>query len=76
LVAELTAKKAITNELGSAPLPPVISAFIDLEFSIAREVFSGSAAPIDSAARAAADAFFREAVSRYASSPADRIKSE
>lgn len=70
LVAELTARKAITNELGSAPLPPIISAFIDSEFSIAREVFSGSAAPIDSTASAAADAFFQEAISRYAPSSA------
>ena len=39
-VADLIAKKAVTNELGSAPVPPVISGFIDSEFLLARDLFS------------------------------------
>jgi predicted nucleotidyltransferase len=69
-VAELTAKKAVTNELGSAPVPPLISGFIDSEFSLARDAFWEQPSPIDIGARVAADAFFRAAIAKYASSPA------
>lgn len=39
VVDDLIARKAVTRELGSEPLPPAVSTFIDAEFSIARDVF-------------------------------------
>ena len=65
IVAELTAKKAITNELGSDFLPPAVAAFIDSEFDVARTVFDGDTRDLPAAASVAADAFFREVLTRF-----------
>ncbi|MGJ5044650.1 MULTISPECIES: nucleotidyltransferase domain-containing protein [unclassified Bradyrhizobium] len=39
-VAELMQRKASTRELGTAPLPPVVAAFVESEFELARSAFS------------------------------------
>ena len=37
IIAELLARKAVTRELGSGPLPQPIGILIDAEFAIARD---------------------------------------
>jgi len=64
LVADLIERKSITRELGSEALPPAISAFIDYEFSLARERFEGRAAPASAEARQGAENLYREFVLR------------
>lgn len=59
IVTDLIARKAETRELGSAPLPSAIAAFIDAEFEAARQVYDGAADPIDIAGRKTADRLFR-----------------
>jgi predicted nucleotidyltransferase len=66
LVAELLARKAVTRELGAAPLPASIAGFIDAEFLAAREAFPAEPLAIGPEARAAAETFFRETVRRFA----------
>jgi predicted nucleotidyltransferase len=63
-VADLMDRKAMTRELGAAPLSPAVAGFIDSEFERAREVFeSGPAhAPAEMAARA--EQFYRMVVER------------
>jgi uncharacterized protein len=53
-IDELLARKAVTRELGTAPLPPPIGALIDAEFSLAHEFWASEpwrpeAATIDEA---------------------------
>lgn len=64
LVAELIERKSITRELGSEALPPAIGAFIDHEFSLARESFQSRAAPPSAEARREAEGLYREFVLR------------
>jgi predicted nucleotidyltransferase len=45
ITAELMARKAVARELGEEPLPPAIGAFIDSEFTLAREAFPKDDAP-------------------------------
>jgi hypothetical protein len=66
LAEELIARKAQTRELGSAPLPPVIEAFVDSEFALARELFPARSGPPSMQAKAEASAFFRRWVERLA----------
>ncbi len=64
LATELIALKAVTRELGAGPLPPIIAAFIDREFEIARSEFDGGFVATSEAARREAETFFREATLR------------
>ena len=67
IVADLMARKSLTRELGSAPLPESIRAFIDTEFSVAAQALAGAGNPPPPAAVPAADARVR----RYAFWEAD-----
>jgi len=65
LVAGLLARKARTRELGTAPLPAPIAAFVADAFERARDFCDGSAClRTGNTAKAEADAFFRAAVLR------------
>ncbi len=64
IMNDLLAKKAVTNELGTGPLPPQIGAFIDQEFSRARDLFRACGEPPTEMARQTVDTFFRETVTR------------
>jgi len=59
---ELLARKAVSHELGTGPLPPVISAFIEREFELSRDIFETGYLPTSPTARADAAAFFRYTV--------------
>lgn len=59
ILNELIEQKSVTRELGSAPLPAPISAFVDGEFEIAAEVFPKQPGSIDPAKQDAAERFFR-----------------
>lgn len=65
ITADLMARKAVTRELGTEPLPPSIGAFIDGEFGIAREALSAGDAPASTDTREACDAFFRDWLERF-----------
>lgn len=65
LVEQLTAKKAITSELGSDFLWPAIAAFIDSEFKAARATFEGEAGTLPVTASDDADAFFCAVLARF-----------
>jgi uncharacterized protein len=68
LTAALIARKAVTHELGAEPLPEPVAAFLDEEFKTARERFEGSAGAVSNEARREAEALYRDAVRRCASS--------
>ena len=59
VVADLMARKAQTRELGSAPLPEPIRAFMDTEFDLARIAFEKGPVRLSADAVAAAEALFR-----------------
>ena len=59
VVDDLMARKAQTRELGSAPLPEPIHAFIDTEFDLARTAFEKRPVTVTADAIAAAEALFR-----------------
>lgn len=59
LVDGLIARKAVTRELGDAPVPAPIGAFIDAEFALAAEVAPGPAR-LSPEAKEAAEALFRK----------------
>ena len=65
-VSDLMRRKAVTRELGSAPLTPGIANFIDAEFRLAREVFESGRAPEADEAVAEATNFYRTTVQRLA----------
>lgn len=58
-VAGLMERKAVTHELGSAPLPPAVASFIDSEFELAREVFEGAGASASEEMTLRAEQFYR-----------------
>jgi hypothetical protein len=62
LTDELLARKAVSHEMGTGTLPPVIAAFIEREFELARDVFESGYVPSSPAARADAAALFRQTV--------------
>jgi len=62
LTDELLARKAVSHEMGTGPLPPVIGAFLEREFELSRDMFESGYVPTSPAARADAAAFFRETV--------------
>ena len=68
VVADLLAAKARTRELGSAPVPEPVAAFIDEEFACARDGAIGKPRPPAPEAQAEAERFFRNTVMRYGSS--------
>lgn len=61
---DLMARKAVTRELGQAPLPRELAAFIEEEFAWGRATFDTGLVRIGDEARAAAEAFFRRWVRR------------
>ncbi len=62
LTAALLERKAASRELGTAPLPAPLAAFIDDELAAARAQFSQDAAPLSIEARGEAERFYRRAV--------------
>jgi len=58
------ARKALTRELGQAPLSPVVAGFLDREFERAREAWESGRAHATEGERAAAAAFYRDVVKR------------
>lgn len=64
VVADLIAEKARTRELGVAPLPAPVAAFVDQEYARARAVEPTLAPGTDAANRQAASALYREIVER------------
>jgi hypothetical protein len=65
LTAELIAAKAVTRELGEAPLPEPIVRFVDAEFDIARTDLPKPVGP-GREAIVEAEALFRKALARHA----------
>ena len=64
IVTDLMARKVVTRELGSEPLPAPILAFIDAEFDQSRDVFAGTSQPIRREFRDRAQEFFMTTVRR------------
>ncbi len=63
-VDDLMARKLVTRELGTAPLPAVVASFIDSEFELARALFEGGRARAPEELAAQAERFYRAAVER------------
>ncbi|WP_441233612.1 nucleotidyltransferase domain-containing protein [Bradyrhizobium sp. 930_D9_N1_4] len=63
-VVELMARKSMTHELGSAPLPRMVANFLDTEFEIARGLFEGSGPSASEAMILRAEQFYRGVVER------------
>jgi uncharacterized protein len=63
-VAGLMRRKALTRELGAAPLSPAVTGFIDSEFERAREVFESGQAHAPAEVVARAEQFYRMVVER------------
>jgi hypothetical protein len=64
IIEALLVEKAVTNELGEAPLDPTLGAFIDSEFALAREVWRPADATWSPQAQARAEAFFLQTLDR------------
>lgn len=65
LVAELLARKEVTRELGTAPLPALVGRFVDAEFADTTAFDLRTPQP-QPAALAAAETFFRSTLAAYA----------
>jgi predicted nucleotidyltransferase len=63
-IAELLARKAVTRELGSGPLPPPIGRLIDEEFAAARLHWPKAPLRVDPPVLAAANDLFRRWITR------------
>jgi predicted nucleotidyltransferase len=63
-VSNLLNRKAVTRELGAAPLSPVVARFIDSEFELARGAFESGPAPAPGEALERAEQFYRMVVER------------
>jgi predicted nucleotidyltransferase len=63
-VAGLMRRKALTRELGAAPLSPAVASFIDSEFERAREAFESGRAHAPAEVVARAEQFYRMVVER------------
>lgn len=59
IVDDLLARKAVTRELGTEPLPPEIGALIDAELSLAKEIWPAEPGRPDPAIMAAANDLLR-----------------
>jgi len=64
IIEELMARKAVTRELGSGPLPEPVLAFIDTEFEESRKAFPQKPQVINPDFRARAEAFFQAMIRR------------
>jgi predicted nucleotidyltransferase len=64
ITEDLTARKAVTRELGDTALPEPIARFIDEEFEAARRVFETGPVAITEDSKRDADVFFRQTVTR------------
>lgn len=64
ITVDLIARKAETRELGTAPLPDAIEAFIDAEFAMVRETLPTHPARLTAEAKFAADELFRSSLRR------------
>jgi predicted nucleotidyltransferase len=67
IVSDLIARKALTREMGSEPLPTPVAVFIDSEFDLARKAFSGPALRSNKEAQRAMGEFFIATVLRLSS---------
>jgi uncharacterized protein len=74
ITEELIARKAETRELGSAPLPPPIEAFVDAEFEAARLHLPATPLRLAAEAKVAAEYLFRSAVERFDVAPVSTFK--
>lgn len=63
-VEDLMARKALTRELGEAPLSPAVAAFIDSEFEKGRELWEAGRARATEDEKAQAAEFYRRVVER------------
>lgn len=63
-IAGLMERKAISHELGSAPLPRAVANFVDTEFELARGVFEGGGASASEEMFLRAEQFYRGVVER------------
>lgn len=63
-VADLMQRKFVTRELGTAPLSPIVSGFLDSEFELARTSFEGGLARAPEEVVAKAEQFYRSVVER------------
>jgi predicted nucleotidyltransferase len=71
IVADLIARKAVTRELGTRQLPTAIASFIDSEFAAADSLFAAGPPSATAEARADAQKFFRDVLSRRTQSRED-----
>lgn len=65
IVADLIARKAATRELGSAPIPEPLFAFVDSEFVAARKEFASTRTDVGEHERAEADRFYLAMTSQF-----------
>jgi len=63
-VSDLLNRKAVTCELGAAPLSPVVAGFIDSEYELARAAFENVRMPAPKEAAERAEQFYRMVVER------------
>ncbi|MFZ5721012.1 MAG: DNA polymerase beta superfamily protein [Pseudomonadota bacterium] len=70
-IDDLMVAKAITRELGAAPLSPAVAGFIDAEFALARDLFETGRAELPPEAHTRAAVFYREVVERLDREGAD-----
>ncbi|QAY80102.1 nucleotidyltransferase domain-containing protein [Sphingosinicella sp. BN140058] len=74
ITSALIARKAETRELGAAPLPRPIEAFVDGEFEAARRAFPATPAAPSAEAKHEADRLFRSTLLRSAEGPASTFR--
>ncbi|MFZ5674009.1 MAG: DNA polymerase beta superfamily protein [Pseudomonadota bacterium] len=67
IIEDLLARKAVTRELGTGPLPAPVLAFIDQEFEEAQKAFPRAERDIRPESRDRAEAFFQMMVRRFSS---------
>jgi uncharacterized protein len=65
ITEDLTARKAVTRELGDTALPEPIARFIADEFEAARPLYAAERVTVSDDARRDADAFFQATVRRF-----------
>lgn len=65
IIEDLMARKAITRELGSGPLPEPVLAFIDAEFAEAQTAFPRARQDIRPESHAFAETFFQTMIRRF-----------
>lgn len=64
-ILDLMARKAVTRELGSGPLPGPVLAFIDAEFEEGRKAFPQKHQAVNPDSRDLAEAFFQMMIRRF-----------